>query len=217
MSYLSRPALVARLSVQSLTHHVGTLLIVIGTTELVRLSRWHHSSTVERLVPLESVSNVLARRSLQCLLICGLQCCHGCSPRVSVARQRCGVVRALVVVRVPAKRRVETVDQIRALNGVLLEVVRTVGLLGVFPNDVQGLVAVVAREALPKTAASAAGRITATSSHGIIGRWRVGAIVAGTIVVSAECLFAVVGELGRRAAPADWTHGLSYTALGRRR
>jgi len=118
-----------------------------------------------------------------------------------------------VVICVTSQRRIKTVDHVRTLNRVLLEVLRPVGLLGISPNDVQGLVAVVAGEALLKTAPSAASRISAAPSHGIVRWWRDAARLALSVGVSTKSLVAVIRELGRWAASANWAAGLSYAAF----
>lgn len=63
---------------------------------------------------------------------------------------------------------VETIDDIGALHGTLLEVVRLAGFPRVSSDDVQRLVALVAGVSLGKTAGAAAMSTTAASSYGVV-------------------------------------------------
>lgn len=121
--YLSAPALVAWLAVESLTHHIRAFLIVIGTAETVGLAWWHCGNTIERLVPFKSVLNVLLGCGTDGFRVGAFQSRNGSVFRVAVARERSGVVGTFVMVRASAYGRVETVNRVRALHGTLLKMV----------------------------------------------------------------------------------------------
>lgn len=152
-------------------------------------------------MPLDRVLDVLLRRGADGFGVGGLQSCDRSVLRVTVARERSSVVGAFVVVGASADGRVEAVDGVGALHGALLQVVRLAGLPGVAPDDVQRLVALVSRVACRQTAGAStvATAAAAAANSGIVGRRRVFTGSAGAVRLTAECCFAVVRELGRRA------------------
>jgi hypothetical protein len=190
--------LVAGFSVEALAHHIRTLLVVVGTAETVRLAGWHNGDSVERLVLLKSVSNVLLRRGSECLGVGGLQCGDRRVLGISVACERGSVVWTFVVVGNTADSRIETINDIRALHGSLLEVVRLAGLSRVPPDDVQRLVAFVSRVSLSKTARTTAMTAAATAaSYGFVCRRRKVAGITGTVRGSCITVFRKLGGWAR--------------------
>lgn len=91
------------------------------------MSRRHRSDTIEWLVPLESISNVLLRGRTDGLGIGGFESCNGRVLGISVTRKRSSVVWTFVVVGAATNGRVKTIDGIGPLDRTLLEVVRLVG------------------------------------------------------------------------------------------
>ena len=91
------------------------------------MSRWHRSDTIEWLVLLESIPNVLLRRRANGLGVGGFQSCDRRVLGVSVARKRSSVVWTFVVVGATTNSRIKTIDDIGSLHGALLEVMRLVG------------------------------------------------------------------------------------------
>jgi hypothetical protein len=192
--------LVAWVAVESFTHHVCTLLIIISTTETVRLAWWYNRGAIQWDMLVQSVPDVLLRCRSDGFRVGGLQRSDGCVLGVSVTGERGGVVRTLMVVRASADSRIEAVDDIRTLHGTLLEVVWLRGFPRVPSDNVQRLVAFITGVTLGETAGTATVAATAAACYGIICGRRVLAGPASTVGARSKCCFAVLGEFGRRAA-----------------
>ena len=188
--YLPRPTLIPRIPATSLVHEIRTLFIIVPPAKLIRHTGRDERDTIQGLVPLDSIPNILLRRRLQGLGIARLERAERRGARVSVPGQQRSVVGSIVMVCAAADGRVETVDRVWAGEGLLLQVRGAVGFSAVTPNDVERLVGFVAGVALSKRATSSTG--SAAAGRGFfVGGWGV-AVGAGS--VAAGCGFGVAGE-----------------------
>lgn len=72
-THLSRPLLISAALGVGLTHHVGSLFVVVDTAKLVTLTGRNGSDTVKRSVLVESILNVLGRCGLESFSVRVLQ------------------------------------------------------------------------------------------------------------------------------------------------
>ena len=131
-------------------HHIITLLILVTSSEPIRFSWWHNGSSVERLVPLHTINDVLPRRCFQSFFSRSLQCSKRTGLPARVAGQQRRIIRPLVVI----SDQIKSVDRIWAGLMFLLEMGRAVCELGIIAGEferslVQGVATAACALGLP--------------------------------------------------------------------
>lgn len=110
--------------------------------------------------------------------------------RVSVTRKGSSVIRSLVVIGASTNGRIETINDVGTLHRALLKMVWLACFSRIPANDIQRLVAFVARIALSKTARTTR---PAAACYSIIG-WR-GSVAGSSRAVGSGSGLAIFREL----------------------
>lgn len=219
LAYLAGPLFVPSLALISLTHEVTALVVVVGPSHTIFLTRRYIRHTIQGLMPLDSVLNILGRRRLQCLAVALVQRIQRCSFRIPIPRQQRRIIRTFVMVSTAANGRVQTVDLVGPWEGLLVQVRRAAGFLRVLSDDVERLMAFIAWVALAERAASAAARsawcVIAGGGFAVRGRRALAVCPTARRLCTTKSVCTIVWKtfFGTAAASAD---GCACSALSRR-